>query len=141
MNKLAQQLIKLGHEHPELRDDIRPVLDAMQKQASGSIHITATKHWSGDAVLVKCVTLLGYSPDVRTLSAQPSGVNLGKLLKAQFKHSKMELAGPERVECLDDQVGLVRMFKVSVDDPEQLLNVLRYGSTRYGLYWNSDMEI
>ena len=29
MNKLASQLIKLGHTHPELRDDIRPILDTL----------------------------------------------------------------------------------------------------------------
>jgi len=33
MNKLAKQLIKLGHTNPELRDDIRPVLAALDETA------------------------------------------------------------------------------------------------------------
>jgi len=33
MNKLAKQLIELGHTNPELRDDIRPVLAALDETA------------------------------------------------------------------------------------------------------------
>jgi hypothetical protein len=34
MDKLAQQLIKLGYTNPELREDIRPVLATLEKQSS-----------------------------------------------------------------------------------------------------------
>jgi len=33
MDKLAKQLIKLGHTNPELRDHLRPVLDHLHREA------------------------------------------------------------------------------------------------------------
>jgi len=47
MNKTAQQLIKLGTEHPELRPHIRPVLAAMkQARAQGPVMGVLHKYWN-----------------------------------------------------------------------------------------------
>ena len=34
MTDLKEQLIRLGHQRPELRDDLRPVLDVLDRKAS-----------------------------------------------------------------------------------------------------------
>lgn len=50
MNKLASELIKLGHEKPELREHIRPVLDklATEKTAASAMMARELMNNAGD---------------------------------------------------------------------------------------------
>ena len=140
MNKLANQLIKMGHTNPELRDHLRPVLAELSKEASDSVHITASPHWDGKGVHVQCVTLMGYRPSLKNLMATRGGKNLERAL-AGFEGAKMEEFGSTHAMSLEGKVGVVRDYKVMTDDDAKFLKVLRYGSTRFGLYWNDDLEI
>lgn len=50
MDKLATHLIRLGHEHPELQDNLRPILDVLtQKEAAPHANIQKLIHKAEDA--------------------------------------------------------------------------------------------